>query len=111
MALIPCTECGKQLSTRATHCPSCGAPGPAFVPAHKATQRNVRTVQQTGKGLKAWLLVFSALLLVGVIMLVIQWNLGVSSDKGPQLGSSLFLMGGSFIGVIVVKGIIWWQHG
>src|SRR5262245_32829139 len=28
MALIPCSECGKQVSTLATACPSCGAPPP-----------------------------------------------------------------------------------
>ena len=26
MALIPCAECGKQVSTLAAACPSCGAP-------------------------------------------------------------------------------------
>jgi len=36
MALVPCRECGAEISTEATSCPRCGVPSPASRPAVEA---------------------------------------------------------------------------
>jgi len=39
MALIPCPECGRQISTLASSCPGCGCPAGGAQPTHE-TQRS-----------------------------------------------------------------------
>ena len=52
MALKPCRECGKKISTEATACPSCGVPNPTSI---KATDKKIDDVYE-----KIWLYVESA---------------------------------------------------
>lgn len=58
MALIRCSECGKQISSLAAACPSCGAPNPAGAPAapdqtHAGTRNRASTHRWRGKLLVA----------------------------------------------------------
>ena len=48
MALIKCSECGKEISDRAAACPSCGAPvGGGMAPSSAAVTKSVR-VERAG---------------------------------------------------------------
>lgn len=111
MPLIPCSECGKEISTKATSCPSCGAPGPAHVPECRATQRNVRTIQKTGKGLKAWQALFSVILLVAVPVLAVKIAAAGETNEYPRIGLTMFVIVISLIGLIIVRVRMWWEHG
>ena len=42
MALIKCSECGKEISDKATSCPNCGCP--TKFASEKATQKNENTI-------------------------------------------------------------------
>lgn len=59
MALFPCRECGKQISTQAQACPHCGAP----------LSHSVQTIEQTGKHYKAMKLGAAALFFLGLVLL------------------------------------------
>ena len=62
MALISCTECGKQISDKASACPHCGAP---------VTAPNEAAAEPVKKGPKLWLWVplglVAAFLAVGIV--------------------------------------------
>ncbi len=60
MALIKCSECGRDVSDMAAACPSCGAPTPRTL-----TIRQARTQSSTGKTL-AW--VFGLLIGIPVVL-------------------------------------------
>ena len=67
MALIHCSECGKEISSLATACPSCGAPPPSIiVPSPLPTQ--ARPASRT----KQFILGAIALLTGAVLILVIR---------------------------------------
>src|SRR5262245_5004285 len=99
MALINCSECGKQVSDRAASCPNCGNPiaqiaGPTPT-ATRATQVYTEeskpvTTQQTGKGPKVVQLIGGVLILLGVASCVLG---------GP--GSSFQGVGIALVGVVV----------
>lgn len=46
MAIIQCNECQREISDKATSCPSCGAPGAA---AATAPNSHVNTTREGGK--------------------------------------------------------------
>jgi Zn finger protein HypA/HybF involved in hydrogenase expression len=63
MALAPCRECGKQISTEAGNCPSCGAPNPTGqavsmkeVPIRKASSGGGQSCVLQGLGLLSLIL-------------------------------------------------------
>ncbi|WP_414492036.1 zinc-ribbon domain-containing protein [Stenotrophomonas maltophilia] len=70
MALISCVECGKQISDKASSCPSCGAPAalPGSAP-HAATQP-IKAVTFTPMSIAA--LVVAAIVLFFLAMVVIR---------------------------------------
>lgn len=75
MALVACSECGKQVSTLAANCPSCGAPvaGGARPPLVNAS-----VVGKVVTALGAWLVVpwIVRLLafLAGIAMLIVMFR-------------------------------------
>ena len=79
MALVACSECGKQVSTQAASCPSCGAP----VNGGSARREPVVNAGLLGKvvtAVGAWLVVpWIARLLVflaGIVMLIVMFSSG-----------------------------------
>lgn len=107
MALIQCSECGEEISSKATACIHCGnpikpLPTETFEPVRVATQgTDVVTVQATGQGPKV-------VQLIGVLIIV----LGVMScmSDGSVVGSGYF----SLLGLLVYAGgrfAGWWRHG
>ena len=121
MALISCSECGKQVSDKALSCPHCGNPaaslpsaseGPTIVtdahgnaimtePTIVATgQGGAVTTETTGKGPKLLQLVGGFLLGVGLI---------------AQIGEGSIIMAViAFIGLgvfIFGRMSAWWNHG
>jgi hypothetical protein len=78
MALIDCSECGKQVSERAASCPHCGNPiasrAAVLPPAALSLPNQVYTedskpvtTQQTGKGPKTIQLIGLVLILAGMV--------------------------------------------
>lgn len=60
MALINCTECGRQISDQAVSCPGCGAPVSAAIPVEVAPSAvpNRATVQSAGSAIGIAAVVF-----------------------------------------------------
>ncbi len=73
MALIKCTECGREVSDRAAACPGCGAPPKSTVTTQGAAG--------TGKGTSRT----QALLIVGAIVAVpVVWALFFDKPKSQE---------------------------
>ncbi|MES2006955.1 MAG: zinc-ribbon domain-containing protein [Patescibacteria group bacterium] len=67
MALIKCSECGKDVSDKAVSCPFCGNPiAPSTAPTTPASAPEIVTIQQTKKSWKLLWLVSVILLLIGL---------------------------------------------
>jgi hypothetical protein len=110
MALIACSECGRQISDRATACPSCGSPVPtqelASAPAVHAnpvevTKAPVITTEATGKPYKAVQVVG------GVIMCLAM--VSCAAGASPGTGGLFFIVGA--IVYLVAGAMAWWAHG
>lgn len=56
MALVPCPECGKEISTQAVACPHCGAP---------QTRTVVEVTSKKNKPFNVWFWVLVAILVAG----------------------------------------------
>lgn len=71
MALIKCTECGKEVSDKASTCPNCGAPiGTGTTPKVMPVQEGkIKPVKEKKKGscLKTVLIIFGVLIILGII--------------------------------------------
>lgn len=69
MALIKCTECGKEISEKATTCPNCGAPiSPNGASTqHTSVKVDVHPEKKKGSCLKTILIVFAVIVILGVI--------------------------------------------
>ena len=83
MALVACSECGKQVSTLATSCPSCGAPVNGGGDGSAARREPVVNAGLLGKlvtAMGAWLVIpWIARLLVflaGIVMLIVMFRSG-----------------------------------
>lgn len=87
MALIDCPDCGKQVSDKATACPSCAHPIQAM------------TIEVTGKKWKAQQLAFGVLTVIGFFTVF----------SYPAAGGLLCIAG--LTGLIRARVGAWWQHG
>ena len=54
MALIKCSECGNQVSDKATACPNCGAPVAAGPQCPECGSRDIGRISGLKKGLSAY---------------------------------------------------------
>ena len=52
MALVKCSECGKEISDKAEACPHCGSPRAKRCP--KCGSTNVERISGFSKGMNAW---------------------------------------------------------
>jgi uncharacterized OB-fold protein len=104
MALRKCDECNHDVSSKAASCPHCGAP---IATAAEATAAGVQltTVQETGKRLKAQIVIASVLFWVGAIWMTVGF--GAASPPGV-LATLLIVVG--FAWYVVTRARIWWHH-
>ena len=102
MALIPCPECKREVSTLAVSCPHCGTPVVNFrlVSPDKET---VVTTQLTSKRYKLQRL-------VALTLAVIGWVIIIFGPPGSGV-AGLILLIVSIGWSIVVCILIWWHHG
>ena len=106
MALVKCSECGKEISSVAAACPNCGY------------SEKAQVIELTSKKYKVRLLFFVGLIVIGVIVYFIglafstrvdhRGEISYSLNNYSSIGMWLFLIG--FIGFIVTKLKIWWHH-
>jgi uncharacterized OB-fold protein len=107
MALIKCSECGKEVSEKAAACPSCGNPISASnsseVQRVSIESAPVLTTQSTGKGPKGVQLVGILLMAAGPVSCVLSPTGNIFSVI------AFFLLGLCiyFAGSIAA----WWRHG
>lgn len=114
MALVPCGECGKEVSTKAESCPGCGAPvgktprPPMPARQRKTSQSRVQAVEATGKKWKALQAVGGCSFLVFGTVFVIGLQGGLS--PGAMGIAILGLLGATCVSVLGRLGA-WWFHG
>ena len=97
MALIKCSECGKEISDKANTCPSCGNP---INSQSVVTDQNSRVeiVQTSKKWKKTWLW--------GFLLLIGGWIMCIKS-----LGLGIFMMFIGFTLAIISAIGRWWTNG
>lgn len=108
MALTPCFECGKVMSTQAALCPNCGAPGAPHTKA--ANGKNVTTIQRTSKPMKGWKAAFKWLFLASLTVVILMLSAAAHADPSRLLPLMVFLMTVSGVGLAASKIMIWWHH-
>ena len=96
MALINCPECGNQVASTASSCPKCGAPI-----SQVGAGTPLTTTQQTGKPLKAQIMLSVLVAVIGVL-----WQIGA---EGNSVVASVLIFCG-LLWLIVTKLRIWWHH-
>ena len=82
MALISCTECGKEVSDKASSCPGCGAPIALSERTTPAPQQHVKVTRSGG----AWEGVGFLAIVAGVIA-------AFATDDGNHVGAILIVVG------------------
>jgi len=105
MSLIRCSECAKQVSSKAESCPQCGCPlrsKPDVV-----SGRKIVTIEKTSKQFKTDLIIGHLISWpsVGVVI----W--GASEGRTDLVGYGIL---GTLFGFLVLgltKLSIWWHHG
>lgn len=133
MALIPCPECQREISTLAPACPHCGTPlrppappqspspinvggavpsGDRLEPGQRIApdSRHVQTIEQTGKKWKGAQLLGCLTQLFGVALILS--GASTSTDTGVIMAAIGILV--IFFGAIMVISArigAWWHHG
>ena len=64
MALIKCSECGKEISDKATTCPNCGSP---TVSSEKAKKLKEEEIKKTQEGCLVWGCGLPAVIFIGLL--------------------------------------------
>ena len=104
MALVKCSECGKQVSDKASACPGCGAPISA---AGAGTP--IQTMQKTSKKLKAQQLLAGVFFTFGIFAIIFNGVYASHENTSMSTGVIIFFVIG-LIWYISVKMRIWWHH-
>lgn len=95
MALIKCSECGKEVSDKAAACPGCNAPF-----GKEGGVKRLTTIQRTSKSIKLQGLLAGIMIIVGVYLMV--------ADPANGSAPLIFLIG--FIWFIMNRIRQWWHH-
>lgn len=104
MALIACSECGNEVSDKATSCPKCGNP---IATAGAGT--GVQAIEQTAKRFKAWQLLGGLMTAAGCVTQVAAFGSDPVRPEAALSGGLLFLAGiAVFLGA---RAAAWWHHG
>lgn len=101
--LINCSECGKEISSKAETCIGCGAP--VTDESTGSGVAKLTTTQGTSKSLKLQMALSVAAMAVGFVMIYAAYDLGHESF-GP--GAILMLAG--FLWYFVTRIRTWWHH-
>jgi len=83
MALINCAECGNQVSTQASSCPSCGAPPAGQSGSSNNSSSHTVSTKASSAGIKllGFVLIVAGMITIGV------------ADEGGALGVGIGLLG------------------
>lgn len=111
MALIQCSECGREVSDKAGACPQCGNPIAALAtplrteaeeerPAVAIASAPVITTQATGKGPKIAQLAGAMLIIAGVV--------ACTADEREFSVPAIFV---GFLLYAAGRLSAWWHHG
>lgn len=95
MALTTCPDCGNEISDQAPACPNCGRP-----------QAAVQTIEQTGKGWKAAMIIGGALLCAGLL----GWAANCGEVNAQNAVSQWCVLLGFLLYLIARLGAFWY-HG
>ena len=98
MSLIKCSECGKEVSDKASSCPICGNP----------LQDGVVTTQATKKRWKLFKLISWLVFIFGLILFS---NIIDGGFNNPKAGMGFTLVFIGLIGIIIGKFGAWWANG
>ena len=102
MAMIKCSECGTEVSSKASACPKCACPI-AGTPTE-----STQTIEQTSKRLKLHYLIASVGMAAGILIVIFSVLTVPVSYAGVVVGAAL--AGVSMIWVWVTRVRIWWHH-
>ena len=104
MPLVDCSECGKQVSDKASSCPHCGNPMSEKAPtAHVETRAGgAVTTETTGKAFKLWQAIGAGIFLLGLVSCAYVGQLSSGPIALMLIGSAIYIASG--IGA-------WWKHG
>lgn len=112
MALIKCSECGRQVSDKAESCPQCGAPIASALET-EATGAKLRTIQQTSKRLRTHILISAVLFWGGLVWMVVVMRSASSSGVPPSPLVTMVAILMMFTGLVwyaVTKLRVRWHH-
>ncbi len=98
MSLIPCAECGRQVSDKAASCPQCGAP------IAKRGPEPVVTTQLTAKKFKLQELIAVVAVISGTVIAIVA-----EPGGGRFFGAGLLLAG--VVLFISARIRAWWHSG
>jgi predicted nucleic-acid-binding Zn-ribbon protein len=101
MALIKCSECGNDVSSKATACPKCGNPI-AAAGELAATGTTVTTVQATAKKFKGQQLIAIVVTCFGLLMMF--------GSGGRELWPGVIALAG-LVWYLIARTSAWWHHG
>ena len=102
MPLITCPECKKEISDKATTCPSCGYPIDV-----NPTDKQPVTIQRTRKKWKVWQGISIVLVIVAFLMIM---N-GLFGGNGGLAGWGFFLLIVALAIALFAKIGAWWSTG
>ena len=83
MALIKCTECGHEVSDKASVCPNCGAPVGLAQPSNQQLNNTYSNIDTEGSSSKKWLYLVVGILAVSLLGLA-AWLFLFNEDKQNQ---------------------------
>lgn len=94
MALIKCSECGKEISDKAPNCPNCGNP----INHPSSTAVHMEPAPPKRRKYRVRLIIFTPMFFIGFFMAVI-W--GLSGNNSSITGFWSFIAVVGFIGMVV----------
>ena len=112
MALIKCSECGRQVSDKAESCPQCGAPIASALETEAAGAK-LRTTQQTSTRLKTHILISAILFWAGIVGIIVVVQSASRGRVPPSPIVSMIAILMIFTGLVwyaVTKLRVWWHH-
>ena len=83
MALIKCSECGHEVSDKASVCPNCGAPVGLAQPSNQQLNNTYSNIDTEGSSSKKWLYLVVGILAVSLLGLA-AWLFIFNEDKQNQ---------------------------
>jgi len=102
MALMKCPECQAQISSKAESCPHCG--NPLRATPDMVGGRQVKTIEKTAKRYKGLTVLFTLVLLLGIILAIALYD-------SSGMGIGFVIVGLALIGLSITKISAWWHHG